>query len=88
MELPFHVELNVLCPYAIIICKLLSYYYMCVILITVVIGTKVINALPHLLSSLVTEKYLHYSIDITTEQILDIRMELTDAKIRIFKNVS
>ena len=43
LELPFQAELNGLCPYAIIICKLLSYYYMCVIFITVVISTKVMH---------------------------------------------
>ena len=45
---------------------------MCVILIAVAIGTKVINALLLLTSNLVTQKYLHYSTDITTEQVLGI----------------
>ena len=44
-----------------------------VILIAVGIDTKLINALLLLLSSLVTQKYLHYSIDSATEQVLDIR---------------
>ena len=34
------------------------------------------NALLHLLSSLVTQKYMHYSIGIATEQVLDIRKSL------------